>query len=196
MTQWRDARAYIELAFSIQKYIPNYVDAYFGPPEKKEFAENQDQHDLKELSCKADAIVQSTKQDSSLSAARKEYLLAQLTGMQTTLEILQGKSFDIVEETQLLYGLKPAWIDASVFKKIHAKLENLLPGSATLYERAESFREKTVIPQNKLEPLARIISAELRRLTRNFIPLTDTENCTYKLVNDKPWLAYNWYLGG
>ena len=38
MTQWRDARAYIELAFSIQKYIPNYVDAYFGPPEIKEFA--------------------------------------------------------------------------------------------------------------------------------------------------------------
>ena len=195
MTQWREAAAYIELAYAIQKYIPNYVDAYFGPPEIKEFAENQERQDLKELSRQADAMIKSTRRDSALPAARKEYLLAQLTGMQTTLEILQGKSFKIIEETRLLYGLTPAWVDEGVFKQIHRKLEDLLPGKGTLYERAESFREKTVIPENKIEPLARNISAELRKLTRNFIPLPETENCEYKLVKNQPWLAYNWYLG-
>lgn len=195
MTQWQHARSYIELAFSIQKYIPDYVDAYFGPQEIKDRIKKQKKSDLKDLSIKAETIIKSTQQDNTLSEERREYLLAQLTGMQTTLEILQGKQLGIIEEAKRYFGLVPSWTDESEFEKIHRALDDLLPGSGTLYERCESFQDKIIIPKNKIELLIKHISSELRRLTNEFIPLPETENCVYKFVKDKPWQAYNWYLG-
>ena len=186
MTEWREAVPYIELAFSIQKYIPNYVDAYFGPHEIRQSAENHAKLSQEVLSSRVEKIISSTSQDKALSEARKGYLLGQLNGMQTTLEILQGKTFEIGEETRRLFGITPLWIDEGIFTQVHSQLDELLPGKGPLYERAEYFRKKTVIPADKIEPLARSISDELRRLTRAFIPLPETENCQYYLVNNQP----------
>ena len=33
MSKWKNARAFVELAFAIDKHLPGYVDAYFGPEE-------------------------------------------------------------------------------------------------------------------------------------------------------------------
>ena len=36
MPKWKKARSFVELAVSIDKHLPGYVDAYFGPAEIKE----------------------------------------------------------------------------------------------------------------------------------------------------------------
>jgi len=42
----------------------------------------------------------------------------------------------------------------------------------------------------------RLALAEVRRPTLELLDLPDGEEVTIEIVQDKPWIAYNWYLGG
>lgn len=195
MSKWKNARSFVELAFAIDKHLPGYVDAYFGPAEIKESTNAKEKLELEELSTTLGQIVISTQQDATLTDARREYLSAELKAMQTTLRILKGEEIDIVEETQGLYGLAPAWIEESVFEEAHRAIEELLPGSGTLPERMKGFEEKTVIPEEELEPIIKKLADDFQRRTLEIISLPEDESCEYALVQDKPWTGYNWYLG-
>jgi len=59
----------------------------------------------------------------------------------------------------------------------------------------ESFREKTIVPKESLKSIVRNIADDFRRRTVELIALPEDETCEYSFVQDKPWLAYNWYLG-
>ena len=195
MAKWKNASAFVELAFSIDKYLPGYVDAYFGPDEIRASVGARGKIHLEELSAVLDQIIASTRQDTSITNARREYLSAELNAMRTTLRLFQGEKIDIVAEAQGLYGLSPAWIEESVFAEAHRALEALLPGPGALKERLDSFRESTMIPGDRIVDIGRRIAEELRRRTKGFAPLPEGESCDFSLVRDKPWAAYNWYLG-
>jgi ElaB/YqjD/DUF883 family membrane-anchored ribosome-binding protein len=185
----------VELALSIDKHLPGYVDAYFGPEEIREHVDAEGKAPLEELSSTLDQILDSTHQDERLTEERREYLSAELRAMQTTLSILKGEEIGIVEETQRLYGLTPVWTEESVFEEAHQDLELLLPGSGPLTERMERFREKTIIPQENLKSIIRNLADDFQHRTKELVALPDDENCEFSFVQDKPWFAYNWYLG-
>jgi len=129
MSKWKNAKAFVELALSIDKHLPGYVDAYFGPEEIREAVDVEGKAQLDELSSTLDQILESTHQDERLTEERREYLSAELRAMRTTLSILNGEEIGIVEETQGLYGLTPTWTEENVFEEAHQDLEYLLPGS-------------------------------------------------------------------
>jgi hypothetical protein len=185
----------VELALSIDKHLPGYVDAYYGPKEIREHVELKGKVRLEELSSNLNEIIDSTQQDAILTEERREYLTAELKAMQTTLRILKGEEIDIVEESQGLYGLTPIWTEESVFEEAHQALEYMLPGSGPLAERMGSFREKTIVPKESLESIVRNIADYYRRRTVAVIALQEDENCEFSFVQDKTWLAFNWYLG-
>ena len=195
MTEWKQAQEYVELAFSIDRYFPDYVDAYFGPPQIKTDLLAQPKPTLPELSSRVERIFNSTDEDETLPDERKDFLLAQLTAMQTMIQILGGKEISVVEEMQHFFGLTPSWVKEDVFDNIHNQLDTLLPGKGSLPERMQDFREATAIPNEKLLSFIRQISSELQRLTHEFVPMPEKEGCEYVLVNDKPWKGYNWYQG-
>jgi hypothetical protein len=195
MPRWQNAKSFVELALSINKHLPGYVDAYFGPKDIREIVDAKGKVQLEELSSTLHQIIDSTHQDVILTEERREYLSAELKAMQTTLSILKGEEIDIVEETQGLYGLTPIWTEESVFEEAHQDLEYLLPGSGSLAERMESFREKTIVPKESLNSVVRNIADDFKRRTMEVIALPEDENCEFSFVQDKPWLAYNWYLG-
>lgn len=195
MPRWQNAKSFVELALSIDKHLPGYVDAYFGPEDIREIVEAKEKVRLEELSSTLDQIIDSTKQDAILTEERKEYLSAELSAMQTTLSILKEEEIGIVEESQGLYGLTPIWTEESVFDEAHQNLEYLLPGSGPLAERLESFREKIIVPNESLKSIVRKIADDFRRRTVKIIALPEEETCEYSFVQDKPWSAYNWYLG-
>ncbi len=132
MPRWQNAKSFVELALSIDKHFPGYVDAYFGPEDIREIVDAKGKVQLEELSSTLDQILGSTHQDERITEERREYLNAQLKAMQTTLSILKGEEIGIVEETQGLYGLTPVWTEESVFEKAHQELEYLLPGDGPL----------------------------------------------------------------
>lgn len=195
MTEWKQAQEYVELAFSINRYFPDYVDAYLGPPQIKTDLLSQPKSTLPELFSRAERIFNTTVEDETLSIERKEFLLAQLTAMQTMIQILNGKENSVVEEMQHLFGLTPSWVEEDVFDNFHNQLDMLLPGKGNLAERKQDFRQLTTIPNEKLLSFIQQISSELQRLTREFVPMPDNEGCEYVLVSDKPWKGYNWYQG-
>ncbi len=195
MPRWQNAKSFVELALSIDKHLPGYVDAYFGPEEIREHVDAEGKAPLEELSSTLDQILESTHQDAILTEERREYLNAQLKAMQTTLSILKGEEIGIVEESQRLYGLTPIWTEESVFEEAHQDLEYLLPGSGPLAERMENFREKTIVPNESLKSIVRNIADDFRRRTVEVIALPEDETLEFSFVQDKPWPAYNWYLG-
>ncbi|NOR88763.1 MAG: hypothetical protein GQ524_00770 [Anaerolineales bacterium] len=195
MSRWQNAKSFVELALSIDKHFPGYVDAYFGPEDIREFVDAKGKVPLEELSSTLDQIIDSTHRDAILTEDRREYLSAELSAMQTTLRILMGEEIDIVEESQGLFGLTPIWTEESVFEEAHQDLEYLLPGSGPLVERMENFREKTIVPQESLKSIVRNIEDDFRHRTVEVIALPEDEALEFSFIQDKPWLAYNWYLG-
>jgi hypothetical protein len=195
MPRWQNAKSFVELALSIDKHFPGYVDAYFGPEDIREIVDAKGKVQLEELSSTLHQIIDSTHQDEILTEERREYLSAELKAMHTTLRILKGEEIGIVEETQGLYGLTPIWTEESVFEEAHQDLEYLLPGSGPLAERMESFKEKTIIPQESLKSIIRNIADDFQHRTVEVIALPEDETCEFSFVMDKPWRAYNWYLG-
>ncbi len=195
MSRWQNARSFVELALSVNQHLPGYVDAYYGPQEIRESVDTKRKVLLEELSSTLDQIDGSIDQDATLTEVRREYLSAELKAMQTTLRILKGEEIDIVEESEGLYGLTPSWTEESVFEEVHHVLEGLLPGSGPLAERMESFKEKTTVPNKWFKTIAKDIADDFRRRTMEIITLPEDENCEFSYVQDKPWRAYNCYLG-
>ena len=57
MSRWEKARSFVELALSIDQYLPGYVDAYYGPPEIRARVGARGKVPLEELSATLDPIV-------------------------------------------------------------------------------------------------------------------------------------------
>lgn len=195
MPGWQNAKSFVELALSIDKHLPGYVDAYFGPSEIREAVNAKGKVPLEDLSTTLDQIIDSTYHDANIPEERREYLSAELRAMQTTLRILKGEEIDIVEESQGLYGLTPILTEESVFEEAHHDLESLLPGSGPLAVRMDSFRDKTIVPQESLKFIVRNIADDFRHRTLEVIALPEDETLEFSFVQDEPWFAYNWYLG-
>ena len=195
MQKWENANVFVELALSIDQHFSGYVDAYYGSQEIPQTLERKGKIPLKELEGIASDLFNSITRDSSLSPARKEYLKGEVGAMQTTLRILQGEALGIIEEVQSLYGLTPSWTDETVFEEAHRALEELLPGSGPLADRVQTFRDQFQVSVEIATPIIKRLANDLRTRTRQRFHLPPDESCEYEYVSEKPWGAYNWYLG-
>jgi hypothetical protein len=83
------ARDYVLLAFAIDRHIPGYIDAYFGPPEVKAEADAGPLLPLRTLAIEAQQLAQAVPQ-AGFVKQRADFLTAQLAAMAATVSILQG----------------------------------------------------------------------------------------------------------
>lgn len=195
MQKWGNANVFVELALSIDQYFPGYVDAYYGPREILQTIERKGKVPLKELERIASDLARSLDEKGILTTARREYLKGEVGAMQTTLRILQGEAPGIVAEVQSLYGITPSWINERVFEEAHRALDELFPGSDPLADRIQTFKEQFRVSTETATPVINRLAYDLRARTRQRFNLPAEESCEYEFVKDKPWGAYNWYLG-
>jgi hypothetical protein len=195
MDPWENATIFVELALSIDQHFPGYVDAYYGPQEISQALDRRGKIPLKELEQIASDLANSIAQDSSLVAARKEYLKGEVEAMRTTLRLLQGEALGFVEEVQSIYGITPVWTEETVFEEAQKLLDELIPGSGPLADRMQTFREQFQISAEIAVPIINRLADDLRARTRGRFSLPANESCDFEFVTDKPWAAYNWYLG-
>lgn len=195
MQTWENARVFVELALSIDQYFPGYVDAYYGPQEISQAVDRRRKVSLNELEGIAYDLARSLDKERTLTTARREYLKGEVGAMQTTLRILQGEAPGIVAEVQSLYGITPSWINERLFEEAHRALDELLPGSDPLADRVQTFKEQFQVSTETAMPIINRLAGNLRTRTRQRFNLPADESCEYEFVNDKPWGAYNWYLG-
>jgi hypothetical protein len=187
---------YIKLSFAIDEHLPGYVDAYFGPEEWKAQAKQDGKLPLQTLTERVDRLANDISHADDMDAQRKDFLARQVTAMQMSLRLLAGENISLTEEVNAVYDVQPEWIDESQFEQAHRELDELLPPGDSLAERKQAWNRSLEIPLEKAQELLPLVIKRLQSVAHQKFDLPAEESFTLEWVTDKPWAAYNWYLGG
>ncbi len=185
---------YVRLALHVEQHLPGYMDAYFGPSEWKTQAVAHGKQPLADLTAQARELAQAI-QSAAMDAQRQRFLAKQAAAMQMTLRILAGERMPFIEEVQGVYDITPRRVDESVFENALRELDRLVRGEGTINDRLRARRKRFEIPREVARDLFPLAKDEVRRRTRQHFALPADEDVELSFVTDKPWGAYNWYLG-
>src|SRR5690606_25094256 len=128
---FRDAALeYVKLVLAVGQHDPDYVDAYYGPPELRTRAEavkrplaDIDADAARLASRIAETPLPGWKDDEELWVLRKEYLGRQVAALRARVAMLQGARFSFDEESKALYDAVAPRHTEEEFADILAALE-------------------------------------------------------------------------
>jgi hypothetical protein len=189
------AEAYVKLVLAMGQHDPDYVDAYYGPPEWKK----QEKKPLDAIASEAtrlrDQLAKISASSDEMERLRCKYLTKQLSALEARTRILNGEHLKFDEESQALYDAVAPNFSEVHFEEILARLEPKLPGDGPLLQRYESWRQAFVIPKDKLDTVFQLAIKACRERTLAHVHLPPGENFKIEYVTNKPWGGYNWYQG-
>src|SRR6266536_2821205 len=96
------AEAYVKLVLAMGQPDPDYVDAYYGPPEWKEHKKPLDAI-ASEATRLRDQLAKISQPTDEMEQLRRRYLPKQLSALEARVRILNGERLKFDEETQALY---------------------------------------------------------------------------------------------
>ena len=199
------AEGYAHLVLALGQHDPDYVDAFYGPPEWKTQAEKE-KKSLDAIGKEANELIAAINGNASHSDAatapademlklRREYLQKQISALAARVRMLKGEKLKFDDESRALYdAVAPTYPD-SHFIQIIDQLEAKIPGEGPLWERYEKWRKPFVIPKDKLDAVFQAAIKECRARTAAHVALPPNESFTVEYVTNKPWGGYNWYKG-
>ena len=189
---------YVQLVLAMGLHDPDYVDAYYGPPEWREEVKAKSPS-LLEIHANATAlkseIAQLTRPNDAMTGLRHDYLRRQLEALIARADMLRGKKLSFDEESKALYDAVAPHHDEAYFQALNAAIDKELPGDGTLTERLEAFRMQFVIPREKLDTVFKAAIQACRARTLQHFALPEGESFTVEYVTNKSWSGYNWYQG-
>jgi hypothetical protein len=194
----RIAEQYVKLVLKVGQHDENFVDAYYGNPQWKPAGPPAP---LAELARTAAELRQAVagltipRDTDELVRLRRDYLDKQLAAVETRVAMLQGQRFSFDEEARRLYDAAPPVKTETEFRLVLDELERLLPGRGPIADRYAAFREKYVIPADKVDAVFRAAIDGCRARTLAHLTLPRGESFTVEYVKGKSWSAYNWYKG-
>jgi hypothetical protein len=192
------AESYVKLVLAVGQHDPDYVDAYYGPPEWK--PGKTDSQPLGALASRAAALraaVAREKQPAEeIAQLRKKYLERQLAALSARLRMLEGGRLSFDDESKALYDAVAPTLPESHFEQVQQQLENRFPGEGLLAARIDAYRRAFVIPREKLDAVFQAAIAACRDRTARHVELPAGERFTVEYVTNKSWSGYNWYQGG
>lgn len=203
------AEQYVHLALAVGEHDSGYVDAYYGPDIWRQEV-HQQLPDLQTIRARAGEQLARLEQlslsgaggrdgdaEDELIRLRHSYLHKQLASLAARVDLLTGAlklNFD--QESEALYDAVAPHHDEPYFLDLQAELNRLLPGDGPLVDRLDAFRNRFVIPPDRLDAVFTAAIAACRERTSRYLQLPEGENFTVAYVTGKPWSAYNWYQGG
>ena len=191
---------YARLVLAMGQHDPDYVDAYYGPPEWRTEAEAA-KPPLAEISTRAAALARDLMAASPTPSAeeivrlRHGYVSRQLEALRARASMLQGTKFRFDEESKALYDAVAPRHRAAEFEQMLAELEKRLPGQGPLVQRYDEFRRRFIIPKERLDATFKAAIEGCRSRTLQHITLPPGESFTVGYVTGKSWSGYNWYQG-
>jgi hypothetical protein len=191
------AEQYVKLVLAVGQHDPDYVDAFYGPPEWRTAAVKRPLPEIDaEAAAVAGRLAAALPEDADpLVTLRHRYLTRQVEALRTRVAMLGGKRLTFDEESKALYDAVAPHHDASEFERVLAQLEQLLPGPGPLLDRYTRFRDAFVIPPARLDATFKAAIDACRRRTLAHVDLPPDESFTVEYVTNKSWSGYNWYQG-
>jgi hypothetical protein len=192
------AEQYVKLVLAVGQHDPDYVDAYYGPPEWKTAAAAK--VDLTAIASNAAGLLAGLPRErqpaGEAEALRLQYLERQLSALAARVRILQGARLKFDEESRALYDAVAPTLPESHFQAILNRLERRFPGAGPLVDRYEAFRRDFVVPRDRLAAVFDRAIQACRERTLRHVTLPPDEKFTVEYVTGKSWSGYNWYQGG
>ncbi|MFO0984516.1 MAG: hypothetical protein U1E76_22790 [Planctomycetota bacterium] len=192
------AEAYVQTVLALGQHDPDYVDSYYGPAAWRTQAEASKRplDAIKADAAQLIARLQAMPPPADpMRALRHQYLLKQLASLVSRAAVLLGARLSFDAEAKAYFDVVPPTFEEEHFRALRAELGALLPGDGSLLERYQTFRNRHVIPADKLDQVFQAAIAEGRARTKQHLALPDGESFRVEYVKDKPWSAYNWYQG-
>ncbi|MET0343920.1 MAG: hypothetical protein ABW252_23095 [Polyangiales bacterium] len=192
------AERYVRLVLGLGRHDPDYVDAYYGPPawKREADAEAAPLVRIAEGAAALEAsLAASFEPTDPLLKLRRRYLARQTAALSARVAMLSGKRRSFDDESEGLYDARVPARDDAEFEAVHAELARHLPGTGSLTERLDRFRDDFVIPTARLRPVFEAAIAEARRRTERHLALPQGESLALEFVTHQSWSGYNWYLG-
>jgi hypothetical protein len=193
------AESYVKLVLALGQHDPDYVDAYYGPPEWKPAA-GAPKRPLKEIEAEAVALLErltaASPGSDELLHSRFQYLFRQLSALRARAQIVSGRKMSFDEESRALYDATAPVNTEEHFRQLADRLARLIPGEGSLGSRYEAFRSAFVIPTGKVDAVFTAAIAAARERTKKHLRLPDGESFRVEYVTGKSWSGYNWYQGG
>jgi len=192
------AERYVKLVLAMGQHEADYVDAFYGPSEWKGDAEKE-KKPLAAIGAEAAQLRREmpaiTSADDELEQLRREYLITQLSALESRVRISRGTPMKFDDESRALFDAAAPDFPDSHFKTLLDKIAGNIPGEGSLSQRYEEWRKAFIIPNEKLDAVFQLAIKECRSRTHAHTKLPPEESFTVEYVTNKPWGGYNWYKG-
>lgn len=195
------AEQYVKLVLKTGQFDSDYVDAYYGPPEfKPSSAITDGTEELSMLNSTVDKLLDELEKlgkykADEIETLRYNFLSKQILSLKSKLFLISGGTLSFDEESKALYDAVAPSHSTEYFQDIIAELNKILPGKGNILKRYIEFRNKFIIPKDKLDIVFNTAISECRKITLAHIKLPANESFQIEYVTDKPWGGYNWYKG-
>ena len=181
------AARYLELGLRLGKHVDGLVDAYYGPPELKAQVDAEELIPAEQLAGDADALRDELPDG---------WLRDQVNGCATYAHVVAGDAISYSDEVEGCYGIRPTKVSEDVYAAVHAELDELYPGTGSLRERRDAWREVHLVSGDLAVPVLEDLLPLMRARTEAILlDLPEGEVVTLEPVSDEPWWAFNYYLG-
>ena len=197
------AERYVKLVLAVGQHDADYVDAFYGPAEWRKQVEAT-KAALPAIDAQAAALeaeipaafgaIRPVKAEVELWSLRQQYLQRQLASLRSRVAMLQGKKMTFDEESLALYDAVAPVKPESEFEVALKQLDAKLPGTGTLIERYDRFKQGFVITTARVD---RVFQEAIRacRQRMSLVDMPSNERFTVEYVTGKSWSGYNWYQG-
>ncbi len=193
--RWVDAaQRYLEIALRVGTLVPGWIDSYAGPPELKDAVEAGPEPSIEGVLCDAAELAEHVSSEER-DPRRRAWILAQLQGICTALRWRQGETMDYRAMFESCHGAVVEVVPDSEFEHAHSLLDRALPGGGGVAERYRAWEAAQAVPRDRLRSALDLLSAEMRRRSRERFGLPDDEAVLWELVSDKSWAGNAEYLG-
>jgi hypothetical protein len=180
------AEDYLLLGLRLGRHVDGLVDSYYGPAELKA------QVDSEEPVAPTELVEDAARLHASLEDG---WLRDLVHGCWVYARVLAGEQMSYSDEVEGSYGVRPQRTPESVFERVHATLDELLPGDGPLDVRRRAWRERHACPGDNAVAVLRELLPLMRARTLEVVELPEGESPVVEPVHDEPWWAFNYYLG-
>ena len=182
---------YCKLSLRIDKHLPGYVDAYFGPKRLQAEVDKERRKPISDLIEDAEKL---RRQVPTGDKVRETFLRKQLESILTTLRRLNGEEIPYREEVLRLFDIRITKSSEAGLQKSRDRLSDIF-GTSDPRRKLKEWRKERYAERKLIKPALKALRGELANRSRKLLRTKKLGTCVFKLVKNKPWSGYNWYLG-